>query len=141
MRRGIFSPASANVTLVGAPSIWEDEPRDERWVPLRQLLARVARRYGRPVILAETSHFGSGRARWIREIGHEVAAAREAAVPVEGVCLYPAVDRPDWEDALHWHNSGLWDVRRTTTGVLERVINVEYAEAFQEARAMVAPTL
>jgi hypothetical protein len=32
-------------------------------------------------------------------------------------------------------------VRRTTTGVLERVINVEYAEAFQEARAMVAPTL
>jgi hypothetical protein len=120
---------------------WEDEPRDARWIPLRELLARLGRRYDRPVILAETSHFGSGRARWIREIGREVAAARTMAVPVEGVCLYPVIDRPDWEDPLHWHNSGLWDVRRAPDGTLERVINDEYAEAFQEARATVAPTL
>lgn len=120
---------------------WEDEPRDPRWIPLRELLARLGRRYDRPVILAETSHFGSGRARWIREIGREVAAARTMAVPVEGVCLYPVIDRPDWEDPLHWHNSGLWDVRRAPDGTLVRVINDEYADAFQEARATVAPTL
>ena len=30
-------------------------------------------------------------------------------VPVLGLCLYPLVDRPDWNDASHWHHSGLWD--------------------------------
>jgi beta-glucosidase/6-phospho-beta-glucosidase/beta-galactosidase len=120
---------------------WEDEPRDDRWVPLREMLARVARRYERPVILAETSHFGAGRARWIREIAREVAAARAAGVPVDGVCLYPIIDRPDWEDSQHWHNSGLWDMEHAPDGTLGRVINAEYATAFEEAKAVVAPTL
>jgi beta-glucosidase/6-phospho-beta-glucosidase/beta-galactosidase len=116
---------------------WEDEPRDERWVPLRELLRRVADRYRRPVILAETSHFGVGRARWILEIANEVAAARRSGVGVEGICLYPIIDRPDWEDPHHWHNSGLWDMRHLPDGTLERVINPEYAAAFEKAKEIV----
>jgi beta-glucosidase/6-phospho-beta-glucosidase/beta-galactosidase len=120
---------------------WEDEPRDERWVPLHQLLEGLYRRYQRPICLGETSHFGSGRARWIREIGQEVAAAIRAGVPVEGVCLYPIVDRPDWDDANHWHNSGLFDVVRESDGTLRRVLNDEYAAALREAQATVADAL
>jgi len=116
---------------------WEDEPRDERWVPLHQLMATVYQRYGRPLFLAETSHFGSGRARWIREIGREVAAALRAGVPLRGVCLYPVIDRPDWEDANHWHNSGLFDLVREPDGTLRRVLNEEYAAAFADARQTV----
>jgi beta-glucosidase/6-phospho-beta-glucosidase/beta-galactosidase len=120
---------------------WEDEPRDERWVPLHQLLAGLHQRYQRPICLGETSHFGSGRARWIREIGTEVAAALRAGVPVEGVCLYPVIDRPDWEDANHWHNSGLFDLLHQPDGTLGRVLNEEYAGALCEAQATVTDAL
>jgi beta-glucosidase/6-phospho-beta-glucosidase/beta-galactosidase len=116
---------------------WEDEPRDDRWLPFREMVARVWRRYRRPVCITETSHFGSGRARWIREIGREVRGAIEMGVPVEGICLYPILDRYDWENKNHWHNSGLWDLVRDGTG-LRRVINEEYREALQEAQALLA---
>ena len=120
---------------------WEDEPRDDRWVPLHQLLAGLYQRYQRPICLGETSHFGSGRARWIREIGKEIAAALRAGVPVEGVCLYPVIDRPDWEDANHWHNSGLFDLLHQPDGTLRRVLNEEYAGALCEAQATVTDAL
>jgi beta-glucosidase/6-phospho-beta-glucosidase/beta-galactosidase len=120
---------------------WEDEPRDERWVPLHQLLAGLYQRYHRPICLGETSHFGSGRARWIREIGKEIAGAIRAGVPVEGVCLYPVIDRPDWEDANHWHNSGLFDLLHQPDGTLRRVLNEEYAGALCEAQATVTDAL
>jgi len=113
---------------------WEDEPRDTRWVPLHQLIAEVYERYRRPVCLGETSHFGIGRARWIREIGQEVVATLDAGVPLEGVCLYPFIDRSDWEDANHWHNSGLFDVVRGADGHLRRVLNDEYAAGLRDAR-------
>jgi hypothetical protein len=44
---------------------------------------------------------------------------------VEGLCIYPVVDRPDWDDPGHWHNSGLWDLR-PGDGRLERVACEEY---------------
>ena len=116
---------------------WEDEPRDERWVPLHQLIGEVYERYQRPICSGETSHFGTGRARWVREIGQEVAAGLEAGVPLEGVCLYPLIDRPDWDDANHWHNSGLFDVFRREDGTLARVLNDEYAAGLRDARAAV----
>jgi hypothetical protein len=52
-------------------------------------------------------------------------------VPLEGVCLYPILDRPDWEDMNHWHNSGLWDLRPDVEGKLERVLHAEYASALR----------
>jgi beta-glucosidase/6-phospho-beta-glucosidase/beta-galactosidase len=117
---------------------WEDEPRDERWLPLHRLLGEIQARYGRPLVVGETSHFGVGRARWIAEIGDEVARAIEQGVPVEGVCLYPILDRHDWDNVEHWHNSGLWDLRLAADGRLERILNAEYAAAFQRVRGRFA---
>ncbi len=115
---------------------WEDTPRDERWVPLHRLLVEVFHRYGRPLVISETSHFGTGRARWLREVAHEVRAARGMGVPVEGLCIYPIIDRPDWENPDHWHNSGLWDLRRGSGPRLERVLCEEYRTELERARAM-----
>ena len=115
---------------------WEDTPRDRRWIPLRYLLAEVFAKYDRPMILAETSHFGAGRARWIREVAEEVGLAREMGVPMEGLCIYPIIDRPDWEDPNHWHNSGLWDLRPGEGSRLERVLCEEYAH---ELRRVMQP--
>ena len=113
---------------------WEDEPRDDRWRPLHRMLAEIWTRYERPLYIAETSHFGSGRARWIREIGEEVCMALETATPVAGICLYPILDRYDWCDANHWHNSGLWDLVRDEEGGLQRVPNREYAAALVDTQ-------
>jgi hypothetical protein len=113
---------------------WEDVPRDPRWLPFSSLLAEVYYRYWRPVVVSETSHFGSGRGRWIQEVAEEVGRARASGVRIEGLCLYPIIDRPDWEDPDHWHNSGLWDLRRDGGGKLERVLSEEYAGELRKAQ-------
>jgi beta-glucosidase/6-phospho-beta-glucosidase/beta-galactosidase len=115
---------------------WEDTPRDPRWVPLRLLLAEVHARYGRPMVISETSHFGAGRGRWLREVAEEASAARRAGVPVEGLCLYPVIDRPDWDDPSHWHHSGLWDLHPAAGGRLERVPCAEYLAELRAAQAL-----
>jgi len=72
-----------------------------RYRPFSDLLADVHRRYGRPLFIAETGIEGDLRASWLRIIGCEIAAAQQAGVPVEGVCLYPITDYPGWVDERH----------------------------------------
>ena len=115
---------------------WEDDPRDERWRPLHLLLAEVYARYRRPLFLGETSHFGVGRAPWLRETVDEVQKLRALGIPFEGICIYPILDRPDWDDPTHWHNSGLWDLEPDARGVLERVLNVDYADELRRAQRL-----
>jgi len=69
--------------------------------PFRDLLADVYTRYARPLLVAETGIEGDARPAWLRVVGHEVAAAREAGGPVEGLCIYPITDYPGWEDERH----------------------------------------
>ena len=116
---------------------WEDEPRDPRMLPLSTLLEEVYLRYKTPFFIGETSHFGVGRAKWIGEVAAEVHKARLSGVPIEGICLYPIVDRPDWQNYEHWHNCGLWDVSRNGDGSLHRVVNREYAAELRRAQAIV----
>lgn len=111
---------------------WEDNPRDERWIPLHQLLDEVYNRYRRPLFIAETSHFGMGRGHWLREIADEIKQAIINGVPIEGITIYPIIDRPDWDNLAHWHNSGLWDLVPDEQGVLQRVLNEDYAAVLRE---------
>lgn len=109
--------------------------RDPRRVPLAVLLDQVWRRYRRPMIVAETSHFGEGRADWLHEVAAEVRTARNQGVPLHGMCLYPLVDRPDWDDPDRWHRSGLWDVDDASPGG-RRVLCTEYADALRQWQAV-----
>ena len=108
--------------------------RDPRRVPFSSLLRQASTRYGKSVIVSETSHVGAGRAEWITDIADEVARARAGGVDVDGICLYPAVDRPDWEKADHWHRSGLWDVEPDAPRPFARRLDVPYARALRRAR-------
>jgi len=96
------------VVDTGEPLDWAS--RDPRRSRFALLLAEAAQRYGRQVVVSETSHVGVGRAAWLHEIAAEVRAAGESGVPVLGLCVYPLVDRPDWQHPEHWHRSGLWHV-------------------------------
>ena len=116
---------------------WEEVPRDPRWVPFHQLLAGTYARYHRPVFVAETSYDRAGKGRWICEIAAEVARSRESGVSVEGICLYPIIDRPDWDVPQQWHHSGLWDLVPDRSGRLQRVLVEEYAAGLAEARSLV----
>lgn len=111
---------------------WEDNPRDDRWVPLNQLIAELYERYQRPLFLAETSHFGAGRGPWLQEIYTEVKIALRNGIPLEGMTIYPIIDRPDWDNIEHWHNSGLWDLIPNEQGTLQRVLNEAYAAILRE---------
>jgi beta-glucosidase/6-phospho-beta-glucosidase/beta-galactosidase len=111
---------------------WEEIPRDARWVPLHQLLAELYDRYQRPLFIAETSHFGTGRGPWFKEIYDEVKQAMKKGVPVGGITIYPIIDRPDWDNIDHWHNSGLWDLLPDQHGKLQRVLNEDYAAVLRE---------
>ena len=123
--------------LDGAKLSWADEPRDERWMPLHSLLGEVWYRYRRPLFVSETGHFGCGRARWIEEVAAEIYQAHAHGIPVEGACLYPIIDRPDWENPERWHNVGLWDLSADHSGHLWRVPEPASLKAFQRAQQKV----
>ncbi len=106
---------------------------DPRRRPLQEMLQGVWSRYGRPLVIAETSHIGVGRSAWLNEVADQVRQARGHGVPVEGVCLYPIVDRPDWDNLEHWHHSGMWDHLPGGDSGREcrRQLDQGYAEALQ----------
>ena len=72
------------------------------------MLAEVHERYHRPIFMAETGCENSNRPSWLRYVCGEILAAIEAGVPIQGICLYPIVNHPGWNDSRHCHN-GLWD--------------------------------
>jgi beta-glucosidase/6-phospho-beta-glucosidase/beta-galactosidase len=84
------------------------EPSNARYRPVHDMLREVYERYQRPLFIAETGIEDDARPAWLRYIGYEVATARRAGVPVEGICLYPIVNHPGWDDDRHCYN-GLWD--------------------------------
>ncbi|ALV06516.1 hypothetical protein [Roseateles depolymerans] len=108
--------------------------RDPRRMPMADLLEGVWRRYRRPLIVAETGHIGIGRGAWLQEVAGEAQRAHARGVPLNGVCLYPLLDRPDWADDQVWHRSGLWHV----TPALRRRLNKPYARALMNWRPLSA---
>ncbi|WP_343729865.1 NAD(P)-binding protein [Duganella sp.] len=106
---------------------------DPRRLPLHQALIELQQRYNRPLLLAETSHVGSGRGIWIRQMAEQAALAVQHGVDLRGVCLYPAIDRPDWDKPDHWHRSGLWDVDLHSAPPLARLPVPVYATALHQA--------
>jgi UDP-galactopyranose mutase len=85
--------------------------RDPRRLSLARLLHEAWARYRRPMILAETSHVGDGRAAWLNQAAADVQRVRREGVPIDGICLYPLIDRPDWTATTQWHHRGLWEGR------------------------------
>ena len=125
----------------GRKIAWHIKPRDKRWKPFHKMLGEAYERYRRPIFVAETSHVGSGRAEWIRELTGELRLALAAGIPLEGACLYPIIDRFEWNDPTHWHNSGLWDYDIQGDGTFTRVLNEEYAAEFRRCQQQLAEAL
>jgi beta-glucosidase/6-phospho-beta-glucosidase/beta-galactosidase len=82
--------------------------RNPAYKPFREMLREVHQRYARPIVIAETGAEDRRRAGWLRYVCQETKAALEQGTPVHGICLYPILNHPGWEDDRHCHNA-LWD--------------------------------
>lgn len=80
---------------------------DARYIPLQRLLEEVYQRYQRPLLITETSTEGDSRADWLAYVGEQVRLSIQSGVPVEGICWYPIVDFPGWDNDRPCE-TGLW---------------------------------
>jgi len=76
--------------------------------PFHELLRNFYERYKRPLIIAETGIENEARAEWFRYACEQAEIARSDGAQIEGICLYPIVNHPGWDDNRHCLN-GLWD--------------------------------
>jgi len=116
--------------------VWEGQmivPSDPRYRHVSVMLQEVYERYRRPIFVAETGIEDDTRPAWFRYMCKEVLTAIRQGVPVEGICLYPIVNHPGWDDDRHCHN-GLFDYadaagHRTAFGPLADEIARRTADA------------
>ncbi len=87
-------------------------PSDPLYRPFNEILDEVWNRYHVPMFVAETGTEDSKRPEWFAYISEEVRHATRKGVPVSGVCLYPILNHPGWDDGRHCHN-GLFDYADT----------------------------
>jgi hypothetical protein len=61
------------------------------------------------MVIAETSGMNQGRADWLRDVMNESMAAVNQGMDLHGICLFPAVDMPDWHTG-EWLHNGICDL-------------------------------
>lgn len=110
---------------------WPDDPRRRT---LADLLADAAARARCPIAISETSHVGRQRGPWLEDVAREAAVARARGVDLQGLCLYPIVNRPDWESPRRWHRSGMWAVAGDG---FARSLHAPYRAALDRARRLI----
>jgi beta-glucosidase/6-phospho-beta-glucosidase/beta-galactosidase len=139
----------AHLDIVGVNYYWtneweigrEEDPLaldDPRRVPISDLLRRVHDRYGAEILLTETAHVDDQRPEWLNCIAAEARRAREAGVPLKGVCLYPILGMPEWHDPRLWVRMGLWDLQEQD-GQLVRQLHEPSLQALRLAQQLVEP--
>jgi len=69
--------------------------------PLHQMLEEIWRRYNRPIVITETGAEAGAAVGWLGYVAAEVRQAQRAGVEILGICIYPVMDYPGWDDERH----------------------------------------
>lgn len=69
--------------------------------PFSAIIDEFWQRYRRPMFVSETGAEADKRGPWLDHVGSEVALAMQQGVPMEGICLYPVLDYPGWDNYRH----------------------------------------
>jgi hypothetical protein len=117
------------------PPLDDDDPRR---APLSDLILSVWKRYGRDVMITETSHVGDNRGPWLCEVVSACHALLLQNVPLRGACLYPILGMPEWHDRDLWTPMGLWDPLCHRDPGAGRLLCEPMAEALQGAAPLEA---
>jgi len=113
------------------PLLWPEV--EVKRTGIADLLEMAYLRYNRPLFLSETGHFGEGRALWMEEVTAECKKTLEKGIPLLGACIYPVIDRPDWDDMERYHDCGIWDLNDTK----ERVAHLDVVVAILRGREVI----
>jgi hypothetical protein len=109
----------------------DPRPRINDWTDgLEEVLRGYAERYGRPVMLSETSIGGppEQRIRWLEDSVAAVRRLRDGGVPIVGYTWWAVFGWINWsyregtrpvEDYVN--TNGLWDLEMDAAGVFQRV--------------------
>lgn len=116
---------------------WKLPHTEPGYRSLSEQVRDVYERYQRPVVLTETSHPLEDRPLWIRNITAECIRILAANIPLWGICIYPVIDRPDWDHTGIWHRSGIWDIDETSDSLV-RILYEPYATAIKECQQQAA---
>ena len=100
-----------------------DEPR---YRPFSRIALEIFERYRRPLIVAETGAESHLRSPWLRHISYQCDLSIRAGVALWGLCLYPILDHPGWDDDRHVP-CGLWGFRRRGERRLDEDLGLEVA--------------
>lgn len=84
-----------NQWVLDGPKVLRGDPH---YRPLAGMLTEVYQRYGRPMFLSETGAEADERLPWLAYISDEVERAMHRGVPIEGICWYPILDYPGWDN-------------------------------------------
>lgn len=132
-----------NQSIVGTWELipWRDAEEYPQFKSLSRLVIEAYKRYGKPIALTETSHPEEDRPLWIKMIGEETVKLLKEGIPFYGICLYPIIDRPDWDQMHPWHRAGLWDEKLAPGSLPERILYKPYADALTRVQKLVAEHL
>lgn len=119
---------------LGGPRLTLDDPR---WKPFSRIALEVFERYQRPMIVAETGAEGAFRAPWLRHMTFELWHALRLGVPLRGLCLYPILDHPGWDDDRHVR-CGLWGFRRRGERKLDEDYGLEVRRLAQLENVLIS---
>ena len=115
---------------------------NEKHKPLHVMLRELWGRYGRPIVIAETGAEEGAGVGWLGYVSAEVRQAIREGVPVEGICLYPVMDYPGWDDDRHCR-CGLIEVDEDWRGrrLRRNLVNELAAQAAAMGRSAVLPEM
>jgi hypothetical protein len=82
------------------------------------------------MIIGETSGMKEGRTAWLNDVMDESLAAVEMGMDLHGICLFPAVDMPDWHTG-EWLHNGICDLERVGDE-LKRIPHQPYIDALRK---------
>jgi beta-glucosidase/6-phospho-beta-glucosidase/beta-galactosidase len=104
--------------------------KEQRRTCFSELLMEAYKRYNKPVVISETGHFNEDRSKWMIQITEDCIKAMNAGVDLRGICIYPVLDRPDW-DLGHYIRCGIWGYNPDG----ERVTDEDYLACVQKCGA------
>ena len=99
-----------HVDYIGVNYYWNNQwvhrgeltgPGHSQHRPLHAMLLEVWQRYGKPIVIAETSAEDGAGPGWFGYVTAEVREAERLGVPMAGICVYPVMDYPGWDDDRH----------------------------------------
>ena len=113
---------------------------DSRRRPFLEITRDIYSRYGRPMVITETGAEDLLRPGWLLRMTANAERIVEAGMPLWGLCVYPILDHPGWDDDRNV-KCGLWGYEEAGDRILEPTYGAAVLECSERLERLVLPAL